>query len=76
MIAGRAAELDTASPALWMLLILPAMTIIVAIVLAAIAAAVDLVQSQRQDFCHWVGLIALAALVAHPTMALSLLWYY
>jgi hypothetical protein len=76
MIAGRAAELDTASPALWMLLVLPALAIAIAIVMAAAAAAVDLVQPLRQDFFHWVGLCALVGLVAHPTLAISLLWYY
>jgi hypothetical protein len=75
MIAGRAAGLDASKPAMWLLLALPALAIGVAVLLAGIAALVDLVTPPRQDLFHWVGIIALAMLVAHPVVAVGLYWY-
>ncbi len=76
MIAGRASELDAAAPAMWMLLVLPALAIAVAVAMAAFAAAVDLVRPPSQGLFHWAGILTLAVLVAHPAIALSLLWNF
>lgn len=75
VVAVRASGLDATMPAMWLFVALPALAIGVAVLVAGVAAISDLVRPPRQDLFHWVGVVSLAVLVAHPVIAAGLYWY-
>jgi hypothetical protein len=76
MVAGLAAQLEGDMPAVWVLLMLPGLAIALAILLAGGATIVDVFRRQRYDLFHWLGLLTLVLLVAHPAIAVALFWYF
>jgi len=77
MVAGLAAQLEGDVPAAWILLVIPGLAIGLAILMAGGATIVDFIRRQQYDFFHWLGILTLAALVAHPMAALCLWrWYW
>jgi hypothetical protein len=76
IVAGRAARLEVEMPILWLLVTLPGLAIAAAVVLAGVAVLIDLAARARYDLFHWVGVLTLAVLVAHPLAALCLLRWH
>jgi hypothetical protein len=76
LIAWLASGLEAHTPAFLLVYGLPSVAIGVAVLLAGVAAVVDLAGPSRNDVFHWVGIVTLAMLAAHPVIERGIFYWY